>query len=157
MVQKKEDFRIGKDERVFDIGARIRELRNEQKMSQQQLAECIGVTTRTLQNYETHQRKLDINLVLLLCDALNVSPNEFFQWDDNNHPDEGRPPVLFGDVMADLNQMDQDDVADLYQHICEAKSLLEVALNTKNHVDYRWFLKAVHQQKKKESKKFIYT
>ena len=157
MVQKKEDFRIGKDEHVFDIGARIRELRNEQKMSQQQLAECIGVTTRTLQNYETHQRKLDINLVLLLCDALNVSPNEFFQWDDNNHPDEGRPPVLFGDVMADLNQMDQDDVADLYPHICEAKSLLEVALNTKNHVDYRWFLKAVHQQKKKESKKFIYT
>lgn len=157
MVQKKEDFRIGKDEHVFDIGARIRELRNEQKMSQQQLAECIGVTTRTLQNYETHQRKLDINLVLLLCDALNVSPNEFFQWDDNNDPDEGRPPVLFGDVMADLNQMDQDDVADLYQHICEAKSLLEVALNTQNHVDYRWFLKAVHQQKKKESKKFIYT
>lgn len=157
MVQKREDFQLTRDEHVLDIGARIRELRNEQKMSQQQLAECIGVTTRTLQNYETHQRKLDINLVLLLCDALHVSPNEFFQWDDNGHSEESRPPVLVGDVMADLNQMDPDDVEDLYQHICEAKSLLEVALNTQNHVDYRWFLKVVHQQKKKESKKFIYT
>ena len=157
MVQKREGFQLTRDEHMIDVGVRIRELRNEQKMSQQQLAECIGVTTRTLQNYETHQRKLDINLVLLLCDALNISPNEFFQWDDNNNPNERQPQVLIGEVMADLNQMDQDDVADLYQHICEAKSLLEVALNTKNHVDYRWFLKAVHQQKKKESKKFIYT
>ncbi|WP_302489272.1 helix-turn-helix domain-containing protein [uncultured Mitsuokella sp.] len=60
MVQKREGFQLTKDEHMIDIGVRIRELRNEQKMSQQQLAECIGVTTRTLQNYETHQRKLDI-------------------------------------------------------------------------------------------------
>ena len=52
--------------------------------------------------------------------------------------------------------MSYDDVEQLYRQICEAKSLLEVVLNTKNKADYRWLLKTLHQKKIKTPKRFIY-
>lgn len=147
---------LEEDRGVFDISARIREIRNEQKISQQVLADRIGITMRSLQNYETHQRKFDSRLMPAIFDALNTSPDEFFQWDSDSHPGEERPPFLIDDILPYLNKMSYDDVEQLYRQICEAKSLLEVVLNTKNKADYRWLLKTLHQKKVKTPKRFIY-
>ena len=133
-------------EGIFDISNRIREIRNEQKISQQVLADRIGITMRSLQNYETHQRKFDSRLMPAIFDALGISPDEFFQWDRDSHPGEKRPPLL-----------SSEDIDTLYQQICQAKSLLEVIRNTKQKTDYRWLLKTLHQKKVEAPQQFIYT
>ena len=144
-------------EGIFDISNRIREIRNEQKISQQVLADRIGITMRSLQNYETHQRKFDSRLMPAIFDALGISPDEFFQWDSDSHPGEKRPPLLINDIMPYLSKLSSEDIDTLYQQICQAKSLLEVVRNTKQKTDYRWLLKTLHQKKVEAPQQFIYT
>lgn len=144
------------DNNLFDIRDRVRELRIEQKMTQQELAERIGITLRTLQNYELHLRKFDSRLMPALFDALSISPDEFFQWDKGDHPEEERPPILLSDVLSELDKLPEGDIERLYQQVCHAKSLLEVVMNTNNKVDYRWLLKTMHQRPSKPSEVFVY-
>lgn len=142
----------------LDIRDRMRELRIEQKMTQQLLANRLNITLRTLQNYELHLRKFDSRLMPALFDALGTSPDEFFQWDSSEHQGEERSPILLDDVLPELDNLPTEKIERLYQQVCHAKSLLEVLINTNNKVDYRFLLKMVHQRSsKKTTPVFIYT
>ena len=52
---------------------KLYELRNANKITQKQLAETLGVTIRTITNYENGSREPNIATLIALADYFNVS------------------------------------------------------------------------------------
>ncbi|MDA0781160.1 MAG: helix-turn-helix transcriptional regulator [Rickettsiales bacterium] len=61
------------------IGKRLRLSRNSIGMTQQELAEKIGVTFQQLQKYETGLNRVGGSRLYQICKILNVDPNYFFE------------------------------------------------------------------------------
>ena len=55
------------------IGERIKEARKYRKMTQKQLAEAAGVATGTIQQYELGKREPKYEILVRVCQALNIS------------------------------------------------------------------------------------
>lgn len=66
----------------YVTGAMIKRLREGRKMTQQQLAEKLGVSDKTVSKWETSRGYPDISLVEDLADALGVSIIELFAGDN---------------------------------------------------------------------------
>lgn len=62
----------------YVTGAMIKRLREERRMTQQQLAERIGVSDKAISKWETGKGYPDISLIEPLSDALGVSVIELF-------------------------------------------------------------------------------
>ena len=60
------------------IGKFIAELRKEKNMTQQELADKLGVTDRAISHWENGRRLPDYSLLKDLCDILSISINELF-------------------------------------------------------------------------------
>lgn len=58
------------------VGARIRDLRNGMKLSQDELAAKAKVTRGAISLYELGKRKIDTYVLMKLCNALEVEPNQ---------------------------------------------------------------------------------
>lgn len=58
------------------IGKFIAKLRKDKNLTQQQLAEKIGVTDRAISKWETGRGMPDLSLLIPLCKELNISINE---------------------------------------------------------------------------------
>ena len=58
-----------------DIGRNIKSLREENKLSQDQLAEKLFVTRQTVSNYETGRSRPDVEMLTRIADALDVDAN----------------------------------------------------------------------------------
>lgn len=58
-----------------DIGKNIKSLREENKLSQEQLAEKLFVTRQTISNYETGRSRPDVEMLTRIADALDVDAN----------------------------------------------------------------------------------
>ena len=58
------------------IGKFISELRKAKKITQQELAEKIGVTDRAISNWENGRRLPDYSILKSLCKELDVTINE---------------------------------------------------------------------------------
>ena len=58
------------------IGKFISELRKEKKITQQELAEKIGVTDRAISNWENGRRLPDYSILKALCKELDVTITE---------------------------------------------------------------------------------
>ena len=63
------------------IGKKITELRKKYNLTQESLAEKIGVTRQTLSNWESNITSPDLNQASLLCKELNININDLI---DNN-------------------------------------------------------------------------
>lgn len=59
------------------IGAFISTLRKEQGMTQQQLADAIGVSNKTISKWECGKGMPELALIVPLCHILQISINEF--------------------------------------------------------------------------------
>jgi transcriptional regulator with XRE-family HTH domain len=57
------------------IGARIRILRKEKKISQTELGKTLGVTFQQIQKYENGKNRVSGSNLLKMSEALNTSPN----------------------------------------------------------------------------------
>lgn len=57
------------------IGNRIRELRKEQRMSQEKLAELINVSNPHMSNIENGKTKFSLQVLVDLANALNTTPD----------------------------------------------------------------------------------
>ncbi len=60
---------------------RLKQARTEQKLSQSQLAELVGVSRNTISSIETGQFSPTAKLALILCIALNKKFEELFYFD----------------------------------------------------------------------------
>lgn len=61
------------------VGQRIRMRRNMLKVSQEKLAEAIGVSFQQVQKYEKGTNRIGASRLQQIADALNVSPTVFFE------------------------------------------------------------------------------
>lgn len=65
----------------MSFGSRFKRAREKKSLSQQDLADMIGVTDGTISNYEKGVAFPRWDTMKKLCDILNVDPNYLF-WDD---------------------------------------------------------------------------
>lgn len=61
-----------------EIGFRLKQLRQRAGVSQEKLAEIIGVSTNQLQKYESGQNMMNTEKLQLVAGALSVPVQEFF-------------------------------------------------------------------------------
>ena len=61
---------------------RLKEARSQQKLSQSQLAEMVGVSRNTISSIETGQFNPTAKLALILCIALERKFEELFYFDE---------------------------------------------------------------------------
>ena len=64
------------------IGNFISKKRKEKKLTQEQLAEKLGVTDRTISNWENGKNMPDLSLFKPLCDELDISINELMSGEE---------------------------------------------------------------------------
>jgi transcriptional regulator with XRE-family HTH domain len=62
-----------------EIGERIKKRRKELKISQEELAEILGVTYQQVQRYENGRNRLNVENIQMIADALSVSVSYFFE------------------------------------------------------------------------------
>lgn len=80
---------------VENISNRIRTLRTDRNLSQQQLADLLYVTRATVSNWESGNRLPDVNTLLRLSKALNVGIYDLI--DRLEEPDEPPTAILVED------------------------------------------------------------
>ena len=66
----------------YVTGTMIKRLREDKRMTQQQLAESIGVSDKAVSKWETGRGYPDISLIEPLAEALGVSIIELFSGED---------------------------------------------------------------------------
>ena len=59
----------------YEIGSRIRKFRKETGLTQEQLAEMIGISKSRISNWEQGINRPDADILAELCKALKVSPS----------------------------------------------------------------------------------
>ncbi len=69
------------------IGKFIAKLRNEKQMTQQELADKIGVTDRAISKWENGRGMPDLSLIRFLCDELGITINELLSGERINAKD----------------------------------------------------------------------
>lgn len=75
---------VGKEENMNQekIGNFIFKKRKEKKLTQEQLAEKLGVTDRAVSNWENGKNMPDLSLFKPLCDELDISINELMSGEE---------------------------------------------------------------------------
>lgn len=61
-----------------EIGGKVKKKRRELGISQEELAERLGVTYQQVQRYENGMNKLNVENIQVVADALNVPVSYFF-------------------------------------------------------------------------------
>ena len=77
----------------YDIGQRIRTLRREKKLSQEQLAEKVWISTTHMSHIENGSTKLSLPVLVDLAAALDVSVNELLAGQSSQCPSAGYEQV----------------------------------------------------------------
>ena len=67
------------------IGNRIIELRNERKMSQEDLCYAAGISRKTMHNIESGKCSVGANTLYKIIKALNISIKEFYSTFDEEY------------------------------------------------------------------------
>ena len=88
-----------------DLGNRVRTVRRQQSLTQEQLAEKVGISASFLGHIERGTRKASLDTVIKLCNALKVSPSILLQ------------DSLDSDLLGDRNQSLSDDQRKLLREI----------------------------------------
>ena len=65
------------------LGNKIKYFRKQKGLTQEQLAEKIGIETNTLSNIETGKTFMSFKVFQKLPDILGIPPYEFFIYDEN--------------------------------------------------------------------------
>lgn len=65
-----------------NIGKRLKELRLQANMSQEQLAEYVGVATKTISYWENAHNPITLNKIPLIAEALNIPAYKLFVFFD---------------------------------------------------------------------------
>lgn len=72
-----------------NFALRFRELRKERKFNQDKMGEILGVTRRTICNYESGVYYPDFKNLLLIAEYFQVSLDYLVGWSDKREIDKG--------------------------------------------------------------------
>lgn len=93
------------------IGAKIKEYRKDNKMTQQDLADKLNTTKQTIGRYEKGSRKVNQDVLFKLCDIFHVTLDDFFP--TNTIDNYGQEDTLLNqitDIIAQLTLPRQNNV-----------------------------------------------
>lgn len=90
----------------FNIGERIRELRIQQGLSQEQLALRAEITTTYLGLIERNLKNPTVKIVEQICNALNISLTDFFAL--STKPSDNTDPIST-QILAQLNHRSEKE------------------------------------------------
>lgn len=102
----------------MDYSDRIKELRKTKKLSQEKLADMIGVTKQAVSQYERGVRKPDIPTIDALCDVFNVSSDYLLGKDNVTLRFVGRDELR----KLDSPQDNCDNICELFSECHGAKA-----------------------------------
>ena len=100
------------------IGKRITENRKKKQLTQQELANKLDITNRTIINWENGKYFPDYALLLPLCEALDVSINELLTGEEDKEPKANATTELI------LNYLDRNRNENLNEYKKYGKILL---------------------------------
>ena len=83
---------------IFDlkiIGRNIQDIRERKSMKRMEIAEKANISERTYADIERGSTKMRIDTLLNVCQALEITPNEFLTRDDKN--------ITYEDITSKLN------------------------------------------------------
>ena len=89
----------------MSFASRLRQAREQSGLTQQDLAEKLGVTKSAIGNYENGVSSPKWDVLLKIFDVLHVEPNFLYQ--DSFSPDDTDPVVLTPQQSALLSSFDQ--------------------------------------------------
>ena len=94
---------------AMSVGARIRFLREEKRMTQSELADKIGTTPQNIYKYEQGIiSNIPINRVMQIAKVFDVSPSLIAGWEDEK--EESPPPLVNDDEeLTELLTRARDD------------------------------------------------
>lgn len=88
------------------VGKRVRHRRWLIGMTQQQLAEQVGIKFQQIQKYETGANRISASRLWDIADALDVPVSFFFEGLEEVQKDAGDSTVLPADLMGDKEALD---------------------------------------------------
>lgn len=89
-------------------GTRIRKLRKLEKITQQELADVLGVAKSTISMYENDQREPDFETLEAIADYFNVDMNYLSGWTSDSYDYEMDPDSRFSEIpSAQYAKLDQ--------------------------------------------------
>ena len=91
------------------VGKRIRHRRWLVGMTQQQLAEHVGIKFQQIQKYETGANRVSASRLWDIADALEVPVSFFFEGIESEHETEetaAAPPAMPADILGDKEALD---------------------------------------------------
>ena len=102
-----------------DIGEKIRQLRKHAGLSQEKLAELVGVSFQQIQKYENGSTKMNTDKLQQVANALKVSASAFFIEDTMD-----KPPLsdMEQKLIKAFRTLGEDDIQE-----CFVKILLKTA------------------------------
>lgn len=123
------------------IGKFIMECRKEHKLTQEQLAYKLGVSNRSISNWENGVCLPDSSLYKPLCDILEITLNEFFEGQKLNIEHDKGDVKLMNMLMNKLYQLsDQSITFDEFKNalirMSEVTTLLQSFKTKEEAVDY---------------------
>lgn len=65
------------EETKMHVAKTLQRVRKETGITQEQLADFLGVKSNTVSSWETGQNSIDITILFKICDFLGISINEF--------------------------------------------------------------------------------
>ena len=71
----------------MNVSKRLKQLREKTKTSQNQLSKKSGVAQSAIHKIESESIRPSVDVVERLCNALGITLSEFFQEDEDVHPD----------------------------------------------------------------------
>ena len=93
------------------IGAKIKEYRKDNKMTQEDLADRLNTTKQTIGRYEKGARKVNQDILFKLCDIFHVTLDDFFPTDTiDNYGQEDTLLNQITDITAQLTLSRQNNV-----------------------------------------------
>lgn len=114
------EFNIGTNMNTFikpkDIGLKIRTFRQNAGLSQEELAERVGVTAQQIQKYETAKTRLTTDRLQLIAGALQVRAAAFF----HHHKDDLTLNEKESDFIRRLRKVRNRKIHDSFAAILEA-------------------------------------
>ena len=92
------------------IGSRIQEIRNQKGLTQDQLSEEVGISSKYLSSIERGKENPTLNTILKLARSLDVKPDEFF-----THLEIEDPVKRKSMIIEMLDEADDDQLKLVYK------------------------------------------
>lgn len=97
------------------VGLKIKEYRKDNRLTQEALAEKLGVTKQTVSRYEKGERKANQDILFALCDIFGVTIDDFFP----SKNDSVKIIVNTSDINVIYNQLHNDRQIKVYDYATE--------------------------------------